>query len=123
MNDDNKEFTVVPHQDGALSYHLEEGSLIYKSIFYSTTRPFMGTYEELGCTREVVEMFQMSFCGFSVVVLKFKWNCDYTHVFDQHNDTIEICSPCWLQRYVLKVHIKLGADRVRLHWTPECILN
>ena len=60
MNDGHLEFTFVPHQYGELSHHFEKGPLMVNLIFYSVMIPFVGTDEELGCTREVVEISNLS---------------------------------------------------------------
>ena len=82
MKDGPSIFPIVPHQDETLSYHLEAGYLPDKSFLLSVIGNFLRTDEELGWSREVVDILNFECVNFAIIVFKFQDYCAYTLGFD-----------------------------------------
>ena len=84
-------FTVVPHEGIAFSHHLELGPLHYESIFSSVQGPFLRADEELGRSREVVDLFKSEVVKFACVLFQVQDYGAYTiGIYDPPN-FIDFC--------------------------------
>ena len=63
-------FTVVPHNEGLHSHHLEVGPLPSDFVFTSIPGPFFSADKELVHPRKLVEVFKF-ICGFYLCCLPF----------------------------------------------------
>ena len=59
MKDGSLLFSIVPNKYGALAHHLEVGPLPANSLFHYLLGPFMRSDEELGRSREVIDIFEV----------------------------------------------------------------
>ena len=67
-------FTVVPHEDRAFSHHLEVGPFSSDFILYYDPGPFLRTNEELGRSREVLDLFKSKVVLFTCSILQVQDN-------------------------------------------------
>ena len=84
-------FTVVPHEDRAFSHHLEVGPLPSYFVFSSVLVSFLRADEELGSSREVLDLFKTKVVKFTCIILKDQYNGDYPlGIYDLPN-AIDLC--------------------------------
>ena len=86
-------FTVVPHKDVALAHHLEVGTFHANYDFPSVPGPFMRTGEDLGHSREVVEIFEIDIMNSACVVFQVQDDGAYPTGFDDSPGAVGLCLP------------------------------
>ena len=84
-------FPVFPNKYGASSHHLEVGPFPFNFIFYSVPGPFLRADEELGSSREVVDLFKSKVVKFTCVVFQVHDDGDYPLGIDETPDAIVLC--------------------------------
>ena len=67
MNDGPLRFSVIPNKDEACLHPLELGSFPVNYGLPSVLGPFLRAGEELGCPREVVDIFDIEIINFYVL--------------------------------------------------------
>ena len=91
MKDGPLWFSVLPHKDRAVSHHLEVGPFPSNFIFSSVPVPFLRYDEELGSSREVVNLFKIKVVKFTCVVFQVQDDGAYFLGLDDPPNAIEFC--------------------------------
>ena len=91
MKDGTLLFPVVPHKDRALPNHLEVGSFYLEFVLSSILGHFLRADEELGRSREVVDIFESKVLNFSHVIFQVQDDGEYPLGINEPPDSIEFC--------------------------------
>ena len=91
MKDGTLVFTVVLHKDGAISCHLQVGPLYANLGFPHVLGTFMGSDEEIGNPREVVDSIEIEIVIFSCFILQVQDYDTYPLSFGETSYAVEFC--------------------------------
>ena len=103
MKDGTLSFPIVPHKDGALAHHLEVGPLPANFGFPSILGTFLGSDEELGRPREVVDIYEVGIMDFSCIIFQVRDNGDYPLGFDYTPYAVDLHIVPQIQGFILYV--------------------
>ena len=84
-------FPVVPHEDGVFAHHLDVGTFPYGFIFPSAPGPFVRYNEEVGISREVVDILKHNTVKFTCVAFQFQDDGAYHLGLDDTPNAIDFC--------------------------------
>ena len=84
-------FAVVPQEDREFSNHLELGPFPSNFILSSVLGPILMADEELGFSREGVDLFKSKAVKFSCVVFQIQDNNVYSLGIDDPPNDIDFC--------------------------------
>ena len=87
-------FSVVSHEDGAFSHHLEVGTFSFNFIFTCIPGIFKRDDEELGIYREVVDVFLYVIVDFYSFIFQVQGERAYYLGIDDTPDTIYLVVIC-----------------------------
>ena len=91
MKYDTLWFFVVPHKYKAFSHHLEVGHFPSKFIFSSVLEPFLREDEEIGHSREVVDLLKSKIVNFYCFIFQVQDNGAYPLGIDGAFNAINFC--------------------------------
>ena len=84
-------FPVIPHKGRAFSHHLDVGPFPSDFFFSSVLGPFMRADENLGRSREVLDLFESKVVNFTRVILQVQENSAYSLGINDPNNDIDLC--------------------------------
>ena len=84
-------FPVVPHEDRVFSHHLEVGFFPSEFVFSSIMGPFLRGNEELGSSKEVVDLFEIKVVDLTRVLFQIQDNSEYPLVIYDTPNAIDLC--------------------------------
>ena len=84
-------FPVFPQENGAFAHHLEERPLPYNLIFPSVPVPFLRADKELGCSRQVVDIFKDKILKFTCVIFQVQSGGTYSLGLYEPPGAIGVC--------------------------------
>ena len=91
MKDGPLVFPVFSHKDRAFSHHLEVGPFPSDFIFSSVPGPFLRSDEELGRSREAVDLFKSKVVKLTCVILQVQYDATYPLGLDYPPNSIDFC--------------------------------
>ena len=94
------------------AYNLEVGIYPSDFIFYSILDPFLNADEELGLSREVLDLFKNKIVTLTCVVFQVQDKGAYLLGIDDPPDIIYLCIVPFFWGFVLCVELKIGVYRV-----------
>ena len=101
-------FPVVFHMDGTLTHYIEVGPFPDNFAISSVPGPFLRSYEDRGCPREVVIYTVI----FLFVLFRFQYNFSYPLVFDEPPNDVDFCIVPQVYRFILCVEFEVGINGV-----------
>ena len=84
-------FPVIPHKGRAFSHHLDVGPFPSDFFFSSVLGPFMRADENLGRSREVLDLLKSKVVKFSCVVFQVQEDSAYFLGIDDIPNAIGLC--------------------------------
>ena len=93
-------------------HKIEVGTLLSNFSLPSVTRPFLREDEEIGCTRNLLDMLKIDFMKRAWIVLQAQDDGAYPLGFDDPSDAVPLSVVSWILRFILCIYFEVWINGV-----------